>query len=85
MAITARNNKNIAVVTKLTNTGKLQTGTPVTLRNTVQNQISMGELVDVLEGTPADGSAIIYNSQIDKYEVKPISAQSIGSVDGGEF
>lgn len=87
MATTLRNNLNTVIVAKPTGTSVFQSkpSTPLTIRNNVQTQVSVGELADLVEGTPEDGSAIVYNSTLDKYEVKPITASGIASVDGGEF
>lgn len=42
------------------------------------------ELLDVNEGTPANGDVVVYNASNDKYEVKSLSNTSI-TLDGGTF
>ena len=42
------------------------------------------ELLDVTEGTPANGDVVVYNASNDKYEVKSLSNTSI-TLDGGTF
>lgn len=46
------------------------------------------QLVDVVEGSPANGDIVVYNASTDKYEVKAISdAGSFANIqlDGGSF
>jgi len=59
----------------------------LTLKNTLKDQIALKELVNVIEGTPASGDTLIYNAELQKYEVKPISANTINlsGLDGGTF
>lgn len=42
------------------------------------------QLVDVVEGAPANGDVVVYNASTDKYEVKTLSNTSI-QLDGGTF
>jgi hypothetical protein len=76
------------VTVRVTNTnGILQTsGQPITVETSGLSSGSGGggatrfdSLDDVVEGTPTDGEAPIYNSATDKYVVGPIN------IDGGEF
>jgi hypothetical protein len=42
------------------------------------------QLLDVTEGTPANGDIVVYNASNDKYEVKSLGNTSI-TLDGGSF
>ncbi len=42
------------------------------------------ELLDVTEGSPANGDIVVYNASNDKYEVKSLGNTSI-TLDGGSF
>ena len=42
------------------------------------------QLLDVTEGTPANGDSVVYNASNDKYEVKSLGNTSI-TLDGGSF
>lgn len=42
------------------------------------------QLLDVTEGTPANGDVVVYNASNDKYEVKSLGNTSI-TLDGGSF
>jgi len=72
---------------KITSTGALQPSTTsgVTLKNTFAGGKSrLDELLDVELTQQTDGSVPVYNSTLDKYEVKPINT-SITNLDGGSF
>ena len=49
----------------------------------------LDELKDVVENVPANNSTLVYNSETDKYEVKPLDIDNligdINNVDGGNF
>jgi len=61
-------------------------GSPVTLKNNLAsvNQNYIHNLLDVVEGNPADGDTLVYNATTDKYEVKQITV-IVSSIDGGSF
>lgn len=70
---------------KVNNTGLQPSSTSgVTLKNTFSARTRLDELLDVDLTQQADGSVPVYNSQTDKYEVKPITT-TITSLDGGTF
>lgn len=52
----------------------------LTLKNTLKDDLTLKELSNVVEGTPSDGDTIVYNSILNKYEVKPIT-----EINGGTF
>lgn len=82
MAITARLKSNItSIKASVTSGGVVTTQQPtLTLKNTLKDEISLDQLVNVVEGTPTDGDTLVYNSTLNKYEVK-----SITGLDGGVF
>jgi hypothetical protein len=84
MAITATN-----IRAKITPTGGISSQTQtLTLKNTLKDQITVRELANVIEGSPTDGDILIYNSVLNKYEVKPITINAntnITDIDGGTF
>lgn len=67
--------------------GLMSAATPVTLKNssvglsggTVGSITRLDGLDDVIEGTPATGSTLVYDSGTDKYIVKQLD------LDGGSF
>lgn len=63
------------------------TGSAVGLRNQVNELRSIEDIADVDEINVTDGATLIYNAERDKYEVKPISLESLGlgNLDGGTF
>lgn len=77
----------VPIKVKVNSTGLIQTSTTagVTLRNTFAGGKSrLDELLDVELSQQTDGSVPVYNSTLDKYEVKPIN-DSITNLDGGSF
>jgi hypothetical protein len=52
----------------------------LTLKNTLKDEITLKELKNVVEGVPNDGDTLVYNSILNKYEVKPIT-----EINGGTF
>lgn len=68
--------------------GVLQTATSsgVTLNNQggIANFNRLDQLVDVVEGNPANGSVLTYSAADDKYYVQPISVEN-QNLDGGTF
>jgi hypothetical protein len=71
---------------KVTSTGLQPSPTSaLSLKNTFAGGKSrLDELLDVDLTFQADGSVPTYNSQTDKYEVKPLQV-SVTSLDGGTF
>lgn len=87
--VTVNQNKLAAAVTVKNVSGGLQQTNKV---NPVSLIASTGagtatrfdQLLDVTEGTPANGDIVVYNASNDKYEVKSLSNTSI-TLDGGTF
>jgi len=87
MALLTTTNITANVVVKSVNGSLQSTGkvNPVTLVNVGgATSVRFDQLLDVTEGTPANGDVVIYNASNDKYEVKTLSNTSI-SLDGGTF
>lgn len=59
-------------------------GAGVTLKNQVQEIRSIEDFADVVRTNPVNGAALVYNAELDKYEVKPIDLGATG-LDGGTF
>ena len=80
--------RNTVLNVKLTNTGgSLQSATPITLKNQATEIKSIEDIRDVSEVEVVAGATLVYNSQNDKYEVRKINSEDIGSInlDGGDF
>lgn len=61
--------------------GAVLTNQPtLTLKNTIKDEINLREISNVIEGTPSDGDVLTFNSDLNKYEVRPITG-----LDGGTF
>ena len=76
------------LVAKITNNGgRLSTAAPITLKNQIQEIRSVEDIFDVVETNVSDGATLVYNSQTDKYEVRPLQNEDIDSLtlDGGTF
>lgn len=73
-------------VVKISNTSAVlsQTSRAVTLKNTIQQDLTLNEITDVIAVAPTDGDTLVYNSTLNKYEVKAI-ASAITDIDGGVF
>ena len=66
-----------------TSGGQIQASAPVTLRS-APNRVD--KLDDVIEGTPQDGSTLVYRASDDKYIVQQLNLSNIGgNLDGGDF
>ena len=68
--------------------GLLQTSTPITLKNQVNEISSIEDIRDVAEVDVSTGATLVYNSSNDKYEVRKLQAEDISgniNLDGGEF
>ena len=80
--------RNTVLNVKLTNSGgSLQSSTPITLKNQVSEIKSIEDIRDVSEIEVVAGATLIYNSENDKYEVRKITSEDIGTInlDGGSF
>jgi hypothetical protein len=74
---------SIIAVTKTD--GRLTSTSPaVTIKNQINEIRSIEDLGDVVETNVVDGATLVYNSSLDKYEVKPIDLAATG-LDGGTF
>jgi len=66
--------------------GSLNSTSPVVLKNQITQLRSIEDIGDVIETDVRDGSTIVYNSTLDKYEVKQLNLANIGAdLDGGTF
>lgn len=72
---------------KVTSTGLQPSPTSaLSLKNTFGGGKSrLDELLDVDLTLQANGSVPVYNSVLDKYEVKPIDFPTVTNLDGGSF
>jgi hypothetical protein len=80
--------RNTVLNVKLTNSGgSLQSSTPITLKNQVSEIKSIEDIRDVSEIEVVAGATLVYNSENDKYEVRKITSEDIGTInlDGGSF
>jgi hypothetical protein len=70
-----------------TNSGQIQTTTPVTLvTSAAATSNRLDNLADVEEVTPTNGSTLVYRSADDKYVVQPLTFENVtGNLDGGSF
>ena len=61
--------------------------TVTTLKSQFATVDAIGELKDVIEGTPQDGYTLVYDSATNKYVVQQLTNQDINlaSVNGGTF
>ena len=61
--------------------------TVTTLKSQFATVDAIGEMKDVIEGTPQDGYTLVYDSATNKYVVQQLTNQDIdlASVDGGTF
>lgn len=55
---------------------------PVVLKNTAQESIGLSGLSNVNEGTPAQGETLVYNSNTQQYDVRPLTMRDLGDVVG---
>jgi len=78
---------NIKAVVRQTS-GILTQPKTLTLKNTLKDELLLKELSNVIEGSPGEGDTLVYNSTLNKYEVKPITITGntiITEIDGGTF
>lgn len=86
---------NINVKVNLDANNRLKVTTPAvggpstvtTLKSQFATVDAVGEMKDVVEGTPQDGYTLVYDSALNKYVVQQLTNQDINlaSVDGGTF
>jgi hypothetical protein len=63
----------------------LSAAKPVTLKNQIKEIRSIEDFGDVQEVNVTAGATLVYNSTIDKYEVRPLELADLGNLDGGTF
>ena len=86
MALKARIVQNTQMVARVTTSGdSLSTAKPVTLKNQINEIRSIEDFGDVDEINVVSGATLIYNSETDKYEVRPLIIEDLGGLDGGTF
>ena len=82
-------NPETKIVAKVsTESGLLQSSTPLTIKNQFREyQInSIQDLPDVDEVSVENGATLVFNSNTNQYEVKPLDLTNVtGIIDGGEF
>ena len=59
-------------------------GSGVTLKNQANEIRSIEDIADIVETNAVDGATLVYNSALDKYEVKPFEFTDT-ELDGGTF
>lgn len=86
MALKARITQNSNMVARVTTSGdSLAASKPVTLKNQINEIRSIEDFGDVSEVNVVTGATLIYNATNDKYEVRPLEIEELGSIDGGTF
>lgn len=86
MALKARITQNSNMVARVTTSGdSLAASKPVTLKNQINEIRSIEDFGDVSEVNVVNGATLIYNATNDKYEVRPLEIEELGSIDGGTF
>lgn len=86
MALKARIVQNTSMVARVNTTGdSLSTSKPVTLKNQIKEIRSIEDFGDVDEVNVIDGATLVYNSETDKYQVRPLEIGDLGNIDGGSF
>jgi hypothetical protein len=60
---------------------------PVTVKSTARSINEIRDIGDVVEGSPTNGATLVYNSTLDKYEVRQLTSNNITitALDGGTF
>lgn len=74
------------IIPNSTSATGVQTTPVISLKNNVGgvSQQYVHNLVDVIENNPVDGATLVYNADLDKYEVKLPEIAAV-AVDGGSF
>lgn len=86
MALKARITQNSNMVARVTTSGdSLAASKPVTLKNQINEIRSIEDFGDVDEVNVVTGATLVYNATNDKYEVRPLEIEELGSIDGGTF
>jgi hypothetical protein len=86
MALKARIVQNTNMVARVTTSGdSLASSKPVTLKNQISEIRSIEDFGDVNEVNVVTGATLVYNATNDKYEVRPLEIEELGSIDGGTF
>jgi hypothetical protein len=86
MALKARIVQNTNMVARVTTSGdSLASSKPVTLKNQISEIRSIEDFGDVNEVNVVTGATLVYNATNDKYEVRPLEIEDLGSIDGGTF
>jgi hypothetical protein len=86
MALKARIVQNTNMVARVTTSGdSLAASKPVTLKNQISEIRSIEDFGDVNEVNVVTGATLVYNATNDKYEVRPLEIEDLGSIDGGTF
>lgn len=65
--------------------GTLTPVSPITLKNQLVEINSIQNIPDVDEINVTNGATLIYNSTTNKYEIKPLTYNDLGDIDGGTF
>ena len=77
------------LVAKVTNnSGRLSAQSPIALKNQIQEIRSIEDIADVTETNVVEGATLVYNSTLDKYEVKLLDITNQidnADLDGGTF
>ena len=86
MALKARITQNSNMIARVTTSGdSLAASKPVTLKNQINEIRSIEDFGDVSEVNVVTGATLVYNATNDKYEVRPLEIEDLGSIDGGTF
>lgn len=90
MAIQAKIANNVtSIKAVVTQSGAVSTqASTLTLKNTVKDEITLRELTNVVESSPNNGDTLVYNAELNKYEVKPIVITAntvVEKLNGGTF
>lgn len=79
--------RNQIITVQTSPSGSLVQDAPITLKNSIaDNTVATIEAIgDVEEINVTNGATLVYNSETDKYEIRPLSSDSIANLDGGTF
>jgi hypothetical protein len=75
--------QNIRVT--VTPNGGLTTGRPITLRDTRSDFNAVNKMLDVDLTNKANNTLLVFNTSIEKYELKPFDEELIDTIDCGTF
>jgi hypothetical protein len=86
MTLKARIVQNTSMVARVNTTGdSLSSAKPVTLKNQVKEIRSIEDFGNVEGVDIVTGATLVYNSENDKYEIRPFEIADLGGLDGGTF